>query len=81
MPPVPSIIIAAFLFSVRYLIGYLLGVPEKVFVFYPGFLLGYLWYGSLHYAIHAWNPPYKWLSLFGAIIICIIIKTNRRVLV
>jgi sterol desaturase/sphingolipid hydroxylase (fatty acid hydroxylase superfamily) len=34
----------------------------NVFVFFPGFLMGYLLYASMHYAIHAWNPPYKWLK-------------------
>ena len=62
MPPVPSLIIATVLFSAIYFIAYLLGMSEKVFAFYPGFLLGYLLYGSLHYAIHAWNPPYKWMK-------------------
>ena len=25
--------------------------------FFPGFLLGYISYGSMHYAIHAYAPP------------------------
>ncbi len=33
-----------------------------VFAFFPGFILGYLIYGSMHYAIHAWNPPFKWMK-------------------
>jgi sterol desaturase/sphingolipid hydroxylase (fatty acid hydroxylase superfamily) len=52
MPPVPSLILASVLFSLFYLI---LGKPA--FSFFPGFLLGYLIYGSMHFAIHAWNPP------------------------
>jgi len=32
------------------------------FMFFPGFMLGYLLYGSMHYAIHAWNPPFRWLK-------------------
>ncbi len=32
------------------------------FMFFPGFILGYLMYGSMHYAIHAWNPPFKWMK-------------------
>ncbi|HVW61225.1 MAG TPA: hypothetical protein VHC48_14340 [Puia sp.] len=38
---------------------YTVGVPFHitgwVFAFYPGFILGYLIYASMHYAIHAWN--------------------------
>ena len=37
-------------------------MAENVFVFFPGFLLGYLMYGSMHFAIHAWNPPFKWMK-------------------
>src|ERR1700710_183701 len=51
MPPVPSLIIASLFFSLFYsLIG------TNVFMFFPGFLFGYLMYGSMHFAIHAWNP-------------------------
>jgi sterol desaturase/sphingolipid hydroxylase (fatty acid hydroxylase superfamily) len=32
------------------------------FSFFPGFILGYLMYGSTHYAIHAWNPPFKFMK-------------------
>ena len=28
----------------------------------PGFIIGYLSYGTIHYAIHAWNPPFKWMK-------------------
>jgi len=57
MPPVPSLIISSTLFALMYLvIGY------KVFSFFPGFLIGYLMYGTMHYAIHAWNPPFKWMK-------------------
>jgi sterol desaturase/sphingolipid hydroxylase (fatty acid hydroxylase superfamily) len=57
MPPVPSIIISSFIFGSMYLLmgGY-------VFMFFPGFILGYLLYGTMHYAIHAWNPPFKWMK-------------------
>lgn len=57
MPPLPSILIASILFSLMYL-----GMGLNVFMFFPGFLLGYLMYGSMHYAIHAWNPPFKWMK-------------------
>lgn len=35
---------------------------NNVFVFFPGFILGYLFYASMHYAIHAWPSPFKWLK-------------------
>lgn len=57
MPAVPSLIIASFLFFTYYLI-----LNTNVFPFFPGFMFGYLIYGSMHYAIHAWNPPYKWMK-------------------
>jgi sterol desaturase/sphingolipid hydroxylase (fatty acid hydroxylase superfamily) len=62
MPPVPSLIIASLIFSIMYLFFGLMGFKEYVFAFFPGFILGYLIYGSMHYAIHAWNPPYKWMK-------------------
>lgn len=57
MPPVPSLIIASVIFAIMYLI-----MAENSFVFFSGFILGYLLYGSTHYAIHAWNPPFKWMK-------------------
>ena len=62
MPPVPSIIIASALFGIFYFIGYLMGFRAFAFTFFPGFILGYLLYGSMHYAIHAWSPPFKWMK-------------------
>lgn len=57
MPPVPSLILACVIFSLQYL---LLG--SHAFPFFAGFIFGYLLYGSMHYAIHAWNPPFKWMK-------------------
>jgi len=57
MPPLPSLIFASLIFVLMYL---LLGT--KTLIFFPGFILGYLIYGSMHYAIHAWNPPFKWMK-------------------
>lgn len=57
MPPVPSVIIACILFCLQYAV-----LNKAVFMFFPGFIIGYLMYGSMHYAIHAWNPPFKWLK-------------------
>jgi sterol desaturase/sphingolipid hydroxylase (fatty acid hydroxylase superfamily) len=62
MPPVPSLLLAATVFSIMYLMAYLFGASVYVFAFFPGFLFGYLIYGSMHYAIHAWNPPFKWMK-------------------
>jgi sterol desaturase/sphingolipid hydroxylase (fatty acid hydroxylase superfamily) len=57
MPPVPSLILAAVLFGIFYLL-----LRQNAYPFFPGFLLGYLIYGTMHYAIHAWNPPFKWMK-------------------
>ena len=57
MPPIPSIIISSIIFLI------MTGIMGKIaYVFFPGFILGYLLYGSMHYAIHAGKPPYKWLK-------------------
>lgn len=57
MPPVPSIILASLIFFLLHAI-----IGPNVYMFFPGFLIGYLIYGSMHYAIHAWNPPFKWMK-------------------
>ena len=57
MPAAPSLIIASIFFLFFYLI-----LGKSAFAFFPGFMLGYLVYGSMHYAIHAWNPPFKWMK-------------------
>ena len=62
MPPVPSLILASIIFSGQYGIATLFELQAYVFAFFPGFMLGYLIYGTMHYAIHAWNPPYKWMK-------------------
>ncbi len=62
MPAVPSLIISSSLFILMFFIATLFNAGSYVFAFYPGFLLGYLIYGSMHYAIHAWNPPFKWMK-------------------
>ena len=62
MPAVPSLLIASAIFSLMYAIAWLFNSTANVFAFFPGFLLGYLMYGSMHYAIHAWNPPFKWMK-------------------
>ena len=57
MPPIPSLIISSTIFGLMYLT-----MQGQAFMFFPGFLFGYLMYGSMHYAIHAWNPPFKWMK-------------------
>lgn len=57
MPPVPSIVISSIIFGSFYL-----GFGYYAFVIFPGFILGYLTYASMHYAIHAYAPPFKWLK-------------------
>jgi sterol desaturase/sphingolipid hydroxylase (fatty acid hydroxylase superfamily) len=57
MPPVPSLIISSVIFGIMYLL-----ISQYAFLFFPGFIFGYLMYGSMHYAIHAWNPPFKWMK-------------------
>jgi len=57
MPPVPSLIISSVIFGIMYL-----AMKGNAFVFFSGFIFGYLLYGSMHYAIHAWNPPFKWMK-------------------
>jgi sterol desaturase/sphingolipid hydroxylase (fatty acid hydroxylase superfamily) len=63
MPAFPSMIISSFLFMITYLIAGMLNTPGNIaYSFFPGFLFGYLLYGSMHYAIHAWHPPFRWMK-------------------
>jgi len=57
MPPVPSLILASIIFGAMYLI-----LRSYTWMFFPGFIIGYLLYGTMHYAIHAWSPPFKWMK-------------------
>ena len=57
MPAVPSLIIAAAFFVFFFLV-----LGNIAFPFFPGFMLGYLLYGSMHYGIHAMSPPFKWMK-------------------
>ena len=52
MPPVPSFILACTIFGIFRLIA-----GWYALSFFPGFVFGYLMYGSMHYAIHAFAPP------------------------
>lgn len=62
MPPVPSLMLASAVFSSMYFVGWLFGASTYAFAFFPGFILGYLIYGTMHFAIHAWHPPFKWMK-------------------
>ena len=57
MPAVPSLIISSVVFLLMYAL-----MGNIAFSFFPGFILGYLLYASMHYAIHAWHPPFKWMK-------------------
>jgi 4-hydroxysphinganine ceramide fatty acyl 2-hydroxylase len=57
MPAVPSLIISSVVFLIMYVV-----MGTNTFAFFPGFILGYLMYASMHYAIHAWHPPFKWMK-------------------
>lgn len=57
MPAAPSLIIASMFFMMFFVV-----LGKHAFPFFPGFMFGYLIYGSMHYAIHAWNPPFKWMK-------------------
>ncbi len=56
MPPLPSLLIASLIFAVMHLL-----MGWAALAFFPGFLFGYLMYGSMHYAIHSFAPP-SWLK-------------------
>jgi sterol desaturase/sphingolipid hydroxylase (fatty acid hydroxylase superfamily) len=58
MPPVLSITIATLLlFLFRMILG------DLVFSFLPGFLVGYAYYLSIHYMVHAYQPPKNFLKI------------------
>ncbi|MCU0381302.1 MAG: sterol desaturase family protein [Chitinophagaceae bacterium] len=57
MPAIPSLIISSFLLGLMYLVA-----GNYSLIFFPGFIFGYLLYASMHYAIHAWKPPFAWLK-------------------
>lgn len=58
MPPVPSVILAGVVFSIFYLLSLIFtGAGSYAFLIFPGFMIGYLLYVSMHYAIHAFSPP------------------------
>ena len=52
MPPVPSIVLATLIFFLMHL-----AMGWNALSFFPGFVFGYMLYGSMHFAIHAFAPP------------------------
>ncbi len=57
MPLLPSLILSSSLFGIHYIF---LGVYN--WAFFPGFIFGYLLYASIHYAIHAYEPPFDFMK-------------------
>lgn len=66
MPPAPALILISIFFGIFYLV-----MQNYAFAFFPGFLLGYVLYISLHYMQHLYRPPkfaplnrlWKWHAL------------------
>jgi 4-hydroxysphinganine ceramide fatty acyl 2-hydroxylase len=56
MPPVPSLVFSSTLFGLNYLI-----FGDYIWALFPGFMFGYLLYASMHYAIHAFEPPFEFM--------------------
>ena len=58
MPPLVSVTIATVLLLIfRTLLG------DLVFSFLPGFIVGYAYYLSIHYIVHAYQPPKNFLKV------------------
>ncbi len=58
MPPLVSILIGIVLFYIsRLLMG------DFAFTFLPGFMTGYALYLTIHYAVHAYQPPKNFLRV------------------
>ena len=63
MPPLPSLIMSSTVFLIFCAICYLFtGTIGYAFVFCSGFITGYLFYVTMHYAIHVYAPP-KYLKI------------------
>src|SRR5688572_24913876 len=58
MPPLLSVTIATILLLLFRLI-----LGDMVFSFLPGFLVGYAYYLSIHYMVHAFQPPKNFLKM------------------
>lgn len=65
MPPAGAIIIGSLIFGIVWLL-----MQQYAFAFAPGFLVGYVLYAFVHYAIHAYQPPknfLKWLWIYHSV--------------
>lgn len=52
MPPLPSLLISSLIFG-----GMYLATGVYALSLFPGFITGYMLYGTMHYAIHSYAPP------------------------
>ncbi len=57
MPPVPALLLMSLFYCVFYGAFWLFGSPELAILFFPGFVLGYTAYISIHYLQHVIKPP------------------------
>ena len=58
MPPVISICLA-----VGFYLAFRVLMSDTVLLFYPGFLMGYTFYLTIHYAVHRFRPPKNFLKM------------------
>ncbi len=56
MPPLPSIVLASLFFGLFWLV-----MGTWALAFWPGYMVGYLGYATMHYAMHTVNMPPKLL--------------------
>ncbi len=59
MPPALAVFVAGAFFGLFFLL-----MGEAAYAFFPGFLVGYSGYLSVHFIVHAYTPPknfFKWL--------------------
>ncbi|HEV7349077.1 sterol desaturase family protein [Telluribacter sp.] len=62
LPPILAVIIAAALFGIFFVL-----MGEASYAFFPGFMVGYAGYLTIHFLVHAYNPPrnffkYLWIN-------------------
>ena len=56
-PPLTNLLLMfAFYLSISLMMG------KFVYLFLPGIIIGYLTYSSIHFIIHNFKPPFKWLK-------------------
>ncbi len=57
LPPLISLLIAVLVFGLFYLL-----MGSVSFAFFPGFVAGYLLYGTMHFLIHSRKPPFSFMK-------------------